>query len=509
MANSKFIKKYKKRMIKIMQKIEPDWNENFIEKTLDDMIKDSIKNPEVDLKNNYTGEERGTTLLSVFDWILDRKPIIAGNGTFYKNQHEAINPIARMLEGFLTKRKETKKKLFAVEDTSSQEYKDLDMKQLIHKVNANAYYGASGAPSSAFYSEFSGAATTLTAQSVISTAKNLFEGLIADNYPFLNLTECLEWCEKVISDARDETLDDFIKKPTVSDIVYRLKDKLLDEDECDEDILYRYIENIDEEFYPYLYYKNNLQEFIKDHIDIQDIIIDIFETIENLNYVNEDDDNWLSYVDDKYYYDFVGKTAKDYNKFVNKQYFLDPNDPPECIKNDLFVLNSYIMKYVYCRYLSFDRIYRLKNFPRSVVTVIDTDSNILSLDPLVYFIMDDVIKGRQFGRSIRNNNFICINMICYLLTSAVTDILLTYGEYSNVPEEFRPIFSMKNEFYFEMLVIGDTKKRYISKIVLREGNLMNPPKYDVKGLTYRPNIKKFIFEKQSELLGTPARLSVP
>ena len=38
---------------------------------------------------------------------------------------------------------------------------------------------------------------------------------------------------------------------------------------------------------------------------------------------------------------------------------------------------------------------------------------------------------------------------------------------------------------FLKLVIGETKKRYISKIVLREGNLMNPPKYDIKGFDFK------------------------
>lgn len=35
------------------------------------------------------------------------------------------------------------------------------------------------------------------------------------------------------------------------------------------------------------------------------------------------------------------------------------------------------------------------------------------------------------------------------------------------------------------LVIGETKKRYMSKILLREGNLMNPPKYDIKGFDFK------------------------
>ena len=83
-------------------------------------------------------------------------------------------------------------------------------------------------------------------------------------------------------------------------------------------------------------------------------------------------------------------------------------------------------------------------------------------------------------------------MITYVITEAIERIMLYYGEMSNIPEEFRPRYNMKNEFFMSLLVIGRTKKRYISKILLREGNFMNPPKQDIKGLSYRPHTKKFV-----------------
>jgi DNA polymerase elongation subunit (family B) len=144
-------------MIKIMNRINPKWDRDVVEPVLDKMIDKNVRDPEVTLHNNYTNEMKQTKLLSVFDWALERKPIIAGNGTFYKNQHEAINPIARMLEGFLNKRKKIKKEMFAIEDESSYAYKNKDRNQGIQKRNANSYYGASGAKSSPFYSEYSGA----------------------------------------------------------------------------------------------------------------------------------------------------------------------------------------------------------------------------------------------------------------------------------------------------------------------------------------------------------------
>ena len=124
--NSQFITLYKEEMLANMKQMNPNWDESKMESILDDMIRKRFNNPKVTLDNNYTGESRDTTLLSVFDWVLERNPIIAGNGTFYKNQYEAMNPIAEMLDFFLKTRKKLKKEMFKIENTESNEYKDLD-----------------------------------------------------------------------------------------------------------------------------------------------------------------------------------------------------------------------------------------------------------------------------------------------------------------------------------------------------------------------------------------------
>jgi hypothetical protein len=74
--------------------------------------------------------------------------------------------------------------------------------------------------------------------------------------------------------------------------------------------------------------------------------------------------------------------------------------------------------------------------------------------------------------------------MAYFITSAVSDTLNEYGLHSYIPDEFRGRFNMKNEFYFDKLVIGRKKKRYISSIKLREGNILNPYKQDVKGFDF-------------------------
>lgn len=441
-----FEKMYIKKVIKITKRTHPDVSEDEVEDILKRLIKEQGQDPVVTLDNNYTGERRETTLTAVLNWILGEEPIIAGNGTFYKNHYKAMNPIAMMLKNFLGNRKKFKKMLYAVLDQASYRYVELDRSQLNEKRNGNSYYGASGAPSSPFYSVWSGPATTLTAQSVIATAEQFFEGFLADNYLYLDITECLEWCEAMVKQWGDNKLDEWVEKVSVEDCVNRLADKIITTSDADSNILFEYLSSLDSHTVTSIYYRNNMIEFISKHDYVRDVFIAIFDGCDS---------------------------------------FMDPNEPPKEICDLLKFFNDIIIKYVYTKYLSFDRVYRIKNFKRKTVTVIDTDSNILSLDFLIDFIFDDILKNTKHNINDNNDIFKCVNTIAYLLSTEIADMLLFYGKNSNIPEEFRPLFGMKNEFFMKKLIIAATKKRYISQMLLREGHLLNPPKFDVKGFDFK------------------------
>ena len=487
---SEFIHRYIKDMVKAIQLYNPDIPASEIKDVVKEMLLEQGMTPPVALDNNYTGEYRESTLLSVLDWTFSRKPIIAGNGTFYKTQDEAHNPAATMLDGFLSKRKAIKKKLFAVTDSASRLYKDLDRSQGNQKINANSYYGGSGAKTSSFYSQYSGPATTLSAQSVIATTENLFESFLADNYSFFDLNELTDWMQFVLASLEDEKPDLTLLKPVTEDqLTVRLCNKIINKEEYDEEMIQEAVHNMPAPIRSYFYYKNNMVEFIEDHAFIQELILKVFTHVLNLDPVNKKDEEWLSKIPEEYKDEFKEKDAKAWNSFVNHKYFIDPNNPPEEILPYLNELNEYMMKYVYVRYMAFDRIYRLRNFKRNTVTIIDTDSNILSLDIIMRFLIkkffNDDRKAYTYGRSYANNVYIGINLITYFITSAVTDILLTYGKYSNIKKEYRPRYNMKNEFMFARLIIGESKKRYMSSILLREGNIMDPPKSDIKGFDFK------------------------
>lgn len=484
--DSKYLKKYKERMCQAMMQANPTWKKKDVEKIIERTIEERLENPTVTLDNNYTHEQKDSTLLSVLDWSLDRKPLIAGNGTFYKNQYEALNPTREMLDEWAENRKFFKKKMFQAGEmygTNSREYNDNDRKQLNEKINMNSYYGGSGAKTSAFYSKWSGPATTLTAQSVISTAEQTFEAFLADNYVFLNLTELIEWIRSILK--KDFYLDDFIVRVKRQDVIEHLLSRILNKEENDEEILQNYLTDCTIDELTFLYYKNNMIAFIENHNPVKDMIIDILEKVENYDHVDEKDPQWLRYIPSKHYDEFKNQSAKKWNKFVNKEMFMDPNSPPDSIIKELDVLSECIIKYVYTEYLSFDRIYRLKNFFRNTVTVIDTDSNFLSLDILMNYLLNSVIEPDGYGRSQRHNEFILINTITFIITKIIRITLDFYGKQSNIPEEYRGRFDMKNEFFDELLVIAEKKKRYITKQTLREGNYNDPPKIDTKGFDFK------------------------
>lgn len=482
---SKFLCKYIDEMTGALKRLYPNLDESDITKLVRKEVEKKFTNPIVTMDNNFLHETKDASLLSVVDWAYDRKPILAGNGTFYKNQEEALNPIANMLEGMGTKRKNLKKKMFKSAE-GSLEYLSYDLGQANQKINMNSYYGGSGLPVSAFYSQWSGPATTLTAQSVISTTETAFEGFLADNYLFIDFNELIDWSKCVL--AEEQELDDFIVFITEEQLVDRLKSKFLKYKEEYDDLIVRFVHSLTVTERTRMYYKNNIRDFTAYHADIRQLYHNVYSKIRNIPYAKTVDD-----ISEDYLKEFEeanpdynrDKLVKEYNSWANKERFLDPNAVPKSIKDDLKKLCDYYLKYCYVRYLVPDRIHRLKFFTRRAVVIVDTDSNMLNCQPWVNFVTDKVTEGETFGRDDNGNMFVGVNSIAYILTNMVTDILLWYGEKSNIPEKFRPKFNMKNEFLFCRLFIAKKKKRYISSIILREGNLYSPVRIDEKGMDYK------------------------
>lgn len=509
--DSHFLKSYRNQVLDVILKKHPDIPKEKAKEIVDSILMRELRNPPAEIENTYTHEKKDTTLLSVLDFAIETKPIIAANATFFKQHAVSKNPNALMVDEFLISRKKTKNKMFSIEDEVDRMYKMLDLKQGNFKRLANSYYGGSGMKASPFYNKHTAPCTTKSAQSVISTCETTFEAFLVSNFSFVDINECYYWISVVLNEE-DKEVDSWVKRKTLDECYERLSRVVIGATDEDKDGLYEYLSTLSEDDWTRLYWKNNLIEFTDKHQVIKDLHDLIFSSIRNYEYM--EDENDFGKVPDEFLERVKNakKPMKEWENIVDHEYFYDPNDVPESIEEPLRILKDFYMKYIYVRYLYTDRIYKLKNFQRSVVTVIDTDSNILSLDTWMDYCISDLMRG-DYGRSEWNNIFIAINTAAYIITSVVTDVLLFYGLMSNVEEKYRPRYSMKNEFFFSNLVLAKVKKRYLSKVILREGHRLTKPKYDIKGYDFKKastsdDASKFFMHVVKDLILEPENIDL-
>jgi len=428
----------------VLQAIYPNLTKKDLSTFLDKVIEKRLVNPKAKLHNNYVHKEIDVDLLTVIDWFHDTKPIAAGFGVFFKDQNHAKNPAAVMLDNFMTLRKRYKAKLKEYKE-DSYEYATFDRLQLSEKVNANSYYGASGAPTSNFFNLYTATSVTAAGQSLISTTQQAFEAFLSNNVPFIDLDDCMIFLENIRKEKR-EMDDRFLPNISVEKLLERLKKMFYEYKDSYEQILFNYLMSLPQSTINRIYFKNNLYEF-----------------------------SYLPKIRNK-----LATTVLKVNEFK------DPNKIPDSIKDNLEDLWDFYKEFVFYNYFPFNRIQRLKNDKRKTVVVVDTDSNMLNLNPWMVFMYKYIISVNDtlMERDPDQLRFICINMMCYFITNMVTEVLWKYTKRANIPKEYRGKINMKNEYLFTRLILSPKKKRYISSVRLREGKEIFPEKVDVKGMDF-------------------------
>lgn len=439
-----FIEQWKEHQTQAIKTMYPQLEDDKIDRLLEDMIKEQMVNPKATLHNNYEHKALNIDLLSVIDWIDRVKPIIAGFGCFFKNQDTEINPTATMLNKFIKSRKAYKKRL---EDfpSDSEEYARYDRLQLTEKINVNSYYGCSGATTSNYFNLYTAQSCTATGQSLISTTCTTFEYFLVDNNPFFSLDECMTFLNFV--STKEQKMDDsFVPNVKREQVYERIISKFYDWKENYEEPIRLYLDNLDQSQLKRLYYVNNLYEFSRIE-KIRKLLIRVIGTDES---------------------------------------FMNPNKLPKDVIEPINKLWSYYEEFVLYNNFAFERINRLKTKPRKSVTTIDTDSNMLSLLPWIEFVKEELMP-----ESVKLQNkdadeflFASINTMAFILTKVVTEVLNNYTARCNILPSFQPNINMKNEFLFSKQILANVKKRYITNVLLREGNLVTPSKIDIKGFDF-------------------------
>ena len=436
-----FIRKWKSEMKRKVKLLHPDMGDKTINDYLEKIITTKFKDRECYMRNSYREKEAKSSLLNIIQYAHDRKPICAGYGVMYLNQDQCPNPNALMLKESIDKRKELKKRRKQY-DKRSYEFLMLDIAQGNEKVIANSFYGANGSKTATFYNVDIASSVTATGQAEISTAETSFEGLLSNNTKFYDMDECLLYMSRII-DEDYEYKDIPIPKNVKKILFERLKTMFLYSARINFDLIKEIIRNLTEEQCAKIYYKNNLIEFFRS-------------------------------------YKPANKLLK---KLINKtKSFRDPNKIPKEIEDDLKQLYSYIKCFCVYNYTVRNRINRDKYHPRMSCVTQDTDSTMVTLQPLMDYFMDEIADEEVAAENMDEFTFIMVNIICYFLTEYSHTFLKRYCKSVNIKEENYWMINMKNEFYYPILLDTDSKKHYITLTKLQEGVEIKPPKIEIHGL---------------------------
>jgi len=351
-----------------------------------------------------------------------------------------------------------------------------------------------GAPSSAFYNIYVAGSVTAQGRSYISCSIMLFESLLANNVKFNSLNEIIIFIHNVIHEKQDRKLDD---------------NQILDRDITREECFYKLLNTVD----PLIWIPTEVQMKL------------LWERLEG---VSQEDINRIYYKNNLYTFcelpvlrDLIVKMLKSL-----KEPFMDPNSPPDEIKDDLEILVTLIKEYVYYPHIYIDKLDRIEYMQRDIVAISDTDSTIISLDAWYRFVlgftynidipikrekfrMYQLVKADKFGDKPKklmtepvepryDYNFYTdevieiekqiapakiipqdslrysiINMITYICSALVVDYLQIYCRLAGSEKEGRKsLMVMKNEFLFNRVLLTDNRRNYADTQVVQEGNII-------------------------------------
>lgn len=459
-------------------KMNPSLDASRVETIVKQIVDERMLDPTIIMDNNVTSENHTITLTEMCNWIQKRNPVVSGNATFYMQPSEMLSPTSNMLRSLKKGRKRVKGEMHKLKP-GSDEYAMKDLEQQNIKVVMNAEYGGSGAPTAAFYTKYSPAATTLMAQSIITTMAAFFESYVGDNQKFFNNNECFDWLNRVC--LKNEKIPKWVKQPTADMVYRRIATHFYTLDQRVLKPLKDYINNRTDEQLVYLYYANNFKDFIRDHHRMQVLLNNILTKLPNYEVaIDQVPDKFKS----QFPYQGDGKHIMDYNKWISKVMFLNPYDIPDTIKDEMEEFITWMTQFIYVEYITPDSIVKLNNHKRNTVLLVDTDSNMINSNIFVSFVLNDILPGQTFNRKKLYNEMILVNVLAASLDRSVARILDYYGRCHNMDEDSRAELTMKNEFMFRRFFLMRTKKRYAASIVLREGNIIIPFKPEIKGVDF-------------------------
>ena len=487
--------KYKNVCMDLLHLNFPSLTKTELSSAIDYSISKRFKNTDCSIHNNYKNREVFSTIYDLANYIVEREPILTSSGLMF-NRHNASapNPLYNMLDDFLNRRKEMKKEMFKY-PKGSEQFEKYNLLQLLYKIDANGYYGATGQYSCIFYNLYTASAVTTQGKSCNSAAALFFESFLNNNVPFDSIDELVEFIHNVLNETHVYYSADIITNhASLEETFFKLMNSTgfgwipsIHQME----IVWEMLTRLAQDELDRLFYKNNLFHFI-DNKPVKQALLFILQTL--------------------------------------KKPFMDPNTPPDEIKESIEELYTLLYEYVYYDKPIMDRMEKMESLIRSVSIIQDTDSAIVSLDGWYRYVLNmcmgvpmaikniDVdmtkyfdegeVQAKESKESLTDYDFLndeiietdrliepmimipqdglrysIINILSYCIGKLANDYMEKYCRNAHTDNERACLISLKNEFLFKRILITDAKKHYASKVELQEGNIIPEEKsLDVKGM---------------------------
>jgi len=355
--NNTVVNNYKGIMMENLRYSFPLLHEDELSRAIDWAIDNRYVSKPGRLYNNYDKKTLTGDVIDILNYIEKLQPILCSSGVLFKSRKYSDNPFDKMLQKFLKQRSVYKTKMKEY-PKNSYDFEKYNLLQLLEKINANGGYGLFGAPTCLFYNIFLADSVTFSARSSISSSIMLFEAFLANNVKFNSLNEVITFISNVCREKPERIFSDSIvigKQITAEQCFFKIMrtaDPMLwipTENELS--LVWDIIRSLHPQDINRLYYKNNLYD-VFDLPMISELTIAILQELDHP--------------------------------------YVDPNSPPEEIRDDLDLLTSIIKEFVYYRYPYIDKFDRIEYMPRDVVVLSDTDSTIISFDAWYRFMLEKV-----------------------------------------------------------------------------------------------------------------------
>lgn len=450
------IDRYHQNIYDMYMKTHPNTNPDRVKQLIEQLTIDRIRDIPCELHNNVTHETLKTSMLSTFDWVETRQPIISGNGTFFKQHEEYLSPTVIMLETLQKNRKIKKKEMYSYQK-GSIEYTNANVGQGSIKVIMNADYGGSGTPMSPFYSVYIPPATTASAKAITTTLICCLEFISDNNNSWAKLNNFNEMMDmihivlKTPTDDRELIQDDY----SVDEVASRLLSKAN-------------IHNLS-------ITDTNMLKLILSSLtkaELTKLMLAFNVRLVLTKYLSSSVENVMSYFK-QHPVDFENTTKESLHDSGFGVAI------PNCILDDINRINKVVVDNCVYPFMLNDNEVRATNMQRIIVCVTDTDSLMVQFASYL-----DEFQART--NNFRDSCLFATALGMRLFVEAVIPKMVSdIAVCCNIKDKYyRDKFTFKNEFAFLAMTLF-AKKMYAASMFVQEGNPRDIHDIAITGLSFK------------------------